>query len=513
MKLKEIYVKNFFSIQEIKLDFSDYGNIIVIEGKNKDTFGSNGSGKSSIYEAIVWGIFGRTIRRTTQDSLINNKAKRECEVIVKIEPNIEIRRVVKPPYLHLKIGDKIHIKESYQETQKFIEDYFKINYKAFLVSYVFGQQNEIDFLSASVEDKRTILKTFLSLDEFFVLRDAFKEKKNEVTKNLATLTASCELCSKQIEKHKRNIVDNEKKVKDLKEKYRLTDGYKLEDILIKEREKKELQEKRYKLTSKRLTIEAKIDAPNSCPTCGTALEGFEEKNILELEEHRDLILSQVQEILKLEEAIHIPISSSEYHKIKDIATYEQEILTSTKIVEDTEASFSETKTKKEKYSKYHDILKFWEIAFSEQGIIKYVINNILDYFNDRCLYYLSILTNGKYVIKFDSSLQETILINGVPTYYASLSGGERKKINFAVLLALQSLLDLTSKNKFNFLLLDEVVESIDDESINNFYSLLTELSAKKTVFIISHNNTLKELLVEKSRIKLIKSKGATKLAG
>lgn len=528
MKIKSIYIKNFFSVQEIKLDLETTG-IISIEGKNKDTGGGNGAGKSSIYEAIVWGLFGRTIRKSVQDSLVNNKAKKECEVSLVLADGTEIKRVVKPPYLHVKIGDKIHIKESYQDTQKFIEDQLGINYKSFLVANVFGQQNELDFISATLEDKRIMLKTFLGLEEFFSLRDKFKTKKTDVSNKIKSIEYTLESNNTIITKAEKAVADSLKSITAIKQKYNLTTNYDLVSILKVESEIKALEAAIQKSANKtdefRKEVTSLIKKINSkaktCDSCKSTLEPLTKKEKEKIQKDIDVLNLQIgfldeensKENVKIQELLKsIPISSAEYHKIEGIQTLEDAVKLNRKLVTEHTELVKQEMQKKESQVKYLEILKFWENVFSENGIVKYVVHNVLQHFNDRCMYYLSILTNGKAVIKFDDSFQESIIINGVPTYYHSLSGGERKKINFAVLLALQSLLDFTSKAKFDAILLDEVVESIDDESISNFYSLLTELSKSKAVYIISHNNTLKELLVNHPKIKLVKSKGITKLA-
>lgn len=525
MRIKSVRIKNFFSIQDISLDFDPNG-IICIEGKNKDSAGSNGSGKSSIYEAIVWGLFGRTIRKSVQDSLVNTSAGKECEVVLQIDDDIKIHRVIKPPALSLVIGKVTYIKESYTETQKFIEEKLNINYKSFLVANVFGQQNEMDFISASLEDKRLMLKTFLGLEEFFSLRDKFKAKKTDVANKLKSIEFSCESTRKIIDKADKAISTANKAAQDLKDKFKLTSSYKLEDILLQEKnletEIKALNDISGVIkTYEDLIVDYKNKIKgNTCKYCNTKLKALSstDKEMYqqyiqdldsELPKIRENHTNKIKVITNLRKSI--PISSSEYHKIKDIEVYESDAKVNTKLKAEHEALFKEEIERKEKNAKYLDILKFWEGVFSEQGIVKYVIQNVLEHFNSRCMYYLSILTNGKCTIKFNDSFEEVITINGQLTYYHSLSGGERKKINFAVLLALQSLLDFTSKAKFDCILLDEVVESIDDESINNFYTLINELSKVKAVFIISHNNTLKDLLMNKRKIKLVKSKGITKL--
>ena len=68
LKFKSAFAQNFlpFGPEGIKIDFDSIGNIVLIKGENIDykdassRESSNGSGKSSIQEIIVWTLFGNT---------------------------------------------------------------------------------------------------------------------------------------------------------------------------------------------------------------------------------------------------------------------------------------------------------------------------------------------------------------------------------------------------------------------------------------------------------------------
>ena len=65
---KHITLHNFMSFGHVELSFNDDG-FIKVTGVNEnpsDNAGSNGSGKSSLWEALVWVITGDTIRGTKQ---------------------------------------------------------------------------------------------------------------------------------------------------------------------------------------------------------------------------------------------------------------------------------------------------------------------------------------------------------------------------------------------------------------------------------------------------------------
>ena len=65
MKINKVEVNNFYSIKDATINFDKYKGLVLVEGKNKDTGGSNGAGKSVLIESVVWGLFGKTIRKST----------------------------------------------------------------------------------------------------------------------------------------------------------------------------------------------------------------------------------------------------------------------------------------------------------------------------------------------------------------------------------------------------------------------------------------------------------------
>ena len=157
-----------------------------------------------------------------------------------------------------------------------------------------------------------------------------------------------------------------------------------------------------------------------------------------------------------------------------------------------------------------EVMKFWELAFSEKGLIKYVIRNILEYFNSKCNEYISILTSSQFSIEFTDGLEETIKNNGLVTKYISLSGGEKRRVNLAIMLALQDLSAKISRTNCNVIFFDEVCDNIDDSGISAVNNLLDALRLQypdKVLLLITHNTHLQDLLSESQYILVTKKEG------
>ena len=68
MKIRDITIQNFLSIKKARIDLKKFDGLTIIKGKNLDTGGSNGSGKSSIVEAIYFALTGKTCLLYTSPS-------------------------------------------------------------------------------------------------------------------------------------------------------------------------------------------------------------------------------------------------------------------------------------------------------------------------------------------------------------------------------------------------------------------------------------------------------------
>ena len=520
MKISKIKIKNFYSFVSAEVDFSEYKGLTLIKGINKDNFGSNGSGKSALLEAIFFGLTGKTVRKSTEAAIINNRSKKGCSVEIELNNGIVIKRFKKPTKLELWVDGTNQTKEHASATQAYIDELLNTNHKILLASMFFGQSNNLNFLDADANDKRLILRNFLNLEEIFTLRDRIKVHKSEFWQ--AVKLADSLIDEKTQEKDK--IQETLSKISDKsKSYYSAYNEYlelSLDDILENEKKIREVKREKEKLNlqiSKMQKEHGRLLAQDHDSRCGTCQQKFPDSY---WSEHETLISSKAEDIedlrntlkdLEKEEPQPLAISSSEYSSVLELRDilhkkdfYEEQI-------KDITAKISETQNKKIDCNKRYEIMRFWEKAFSEQGMIKYIIRNILSYFNDRINYYLSFLTNKGYYLEFDEELCEKILVSDKLVHYISLSGGEKRKINLAVLLALRDLLAFTDKNQLDFVFFDEVTENLDEEGILGLYNLLNEIKKTKNIFVITHNKHLKTLLDSSPRLTIIKDRGESSI--
>jgi DNA repair exonuclease SbcCD ATPase subunit len=218
---------------------------------------------------------------------------------------------------------------------------------------------------------------------------------------------------------------------------------------------------------------------------------------------------EVAELEKLNSLISIPVSSKDYSKVMEYRNLLKEEETYKSLKADTLEKIQQAHTEKQQASSNYEVMRFWEKAFSEAGLVKYIIRNVLGHFNGKVNFYLSHLTQGKFSIEFDEQLNETITTKKKNIHYMSLSGGEKRKISLAVMLGLQELLLLSNPNESNLMFFDEVAENLDQDGLEGLYILLSELKKSKTLFIITHNNYLKSLLDSSKTLTITKYRGTS----
>lgn len=522
MKLNTIKIENFLSIEEAEIDFEDFSELVRVVGVNNDTKpkSSNGAGKSSIIEAIAFALFGKTIRKTTEKSLGNLHTKGKCRVTIRVNDNVVIERTKKPPMLKVLVNGENCTKEGVNSTQKYLESILNTNASVFLASIVFGQGNSTNFLTASAEEKRNIIQNFLSVSELFKQRQsikAIKSKNNNDKKVYSTLVDDANSKLDSMRKRKRELTKMCRSAdKSLTpEKLIFVRSHTISEIQELERKNHELEVEYNHLTSKKAEARgigeralSRIEKYENgkCEHCDKVSYHIwqmlqEDKKIAKKAgEDMELYQPSISRLSKELGKIKLPIQLQDFDLIEKVKSFEAEIEILKGHIKAQKKTCENHIADMSGAQKQYDLMRFWETAFSEQGLVKYVIRNILSFFNERSNYYLGFLTQGNFSIEFDDLLQETILNKKKPAYFNTLSGGEKKKLSLSVMLALNDLLLLTGKERSNVVFFDEIADSLDEEGIKGLYELIQHITLSKRLFIITHNDNLTSLIEDWSDI-------------
>ena len=530
MQIKKLRAKNFYSFKDLQLDFTNFKGITRILGRNKDSGGSNGAGKSALFEAITWGIYGTTIRKSTEAALVNSQTGKDCSVCVEINKKgvgtIVITRSKRPTGLDVEVNGNLVNKATATQTQDALEELLESDYKSFLASVVFGQHSTFTFLDSTPEDKRKIIKNCFNLDDVFSKRASVKQLKSSYQGELKVISTLLVNLINERDKLEGEVPD---------EKYKLMKLPSLENILkaearITESEKhireyqRAIKKERDRLRRINDSIkEGVYKEEKECHVCKSKYTKSQTKqDIISLSGDADQLALQIKEkeilikdLRDINETSKPKISSSEWAKYNKKNKQIENAQSSIHRLSQVAAQLEEYESKRLELDSLLEVMKFWETAFSEKGLIRYIIRNILDYFNLRSNEYVSLLTAGQFSLEFNDELSETIRNNNVETKYISLSGGEKRKVNLAIMLALQDLSSKISRTDCNLLFFDEVCDNIDNPGIlavNNLLRTLESQNPERKILVITHNNYLQERLGDTNAITVRKHKGISKVS-
>jgi DNA repair exonuclease SbcCD ATPase subunit len=132
-----------------------------------------------------------------------------------------------------------------------------------------------------------------------------------------------------------------------------------------------------------------------------------------------------------------------------------------------------------------------EHILGEYGIKTYIVNQLLELFNNRIMFYLNAL-KSTFTFKFNEYFEEEIKDhNNILCLYNNCSGAEMKKIDLAISFAINDILNLQRQISYNVMFFDEILDSsLDDKSLNIVLDFISEHCHKenKAVYIISHKS-------------------------
>lgn len=200
MKLGDLYVENFMSVESASTNLTDKG-LVLIQGTNDDddSFESNGSGKSTMFsEAVTWCITGKTIRDMKPDKVINRTAKKNCMVKTSIlDDNGDVYQVERYRK-HAQHGNHVLVfrngvnitAKSDTDTNKLIEDLIGMDYLTFTNSIMFGQGISKMFASTTDAEQKKILEQMLQIDVFRKCQEKAKEKAESKRDKVSELSIS-----------------------------------------------------------------------------------------------------------------------------------------------------------------------------------------------------------------------------------------------------------------------------------------------------------------------------------
>ena len=189
--------------------------------------------------------------------------------------------------------------------------------------------------------------------------------------------------------------------------------------------------------------------------------------------------------------------------ISDIAMYELSILENNDKIKKLEEDNKDLGNKKQLSDFYYKLL-------GAKGELRpYLLNKDIMYLNNRMQLYIgrffkntevSLLLNG-------ASIDIKIQADGVTKSISSLSGGEKKRIDISIQLALYDLIQTVSQSRFNLLCLDEIESLLDPIGCEQLIEIIEDKAENiETVWWITNHPSVKESIPQKIMVKKILGK-------
>ena len=217
MLIEKVKIQNFLSFRDQEFIINNH-NFSLILGNNEDSSSadSNGAGKSAIFEAICWCLFGKTVRGAEYDEVINNIIKKDCKVIVDLQENsteykiIRTRKTREGNVLLVFQNNEEISKPTISETEKLIEQIIGMNYQIFVNSIIFPQGAVQFFASLTDREQKEILEKILGLEDLSIYQNAAKRQVNVIENECLKLLNRIEVLEEQIEELKKRLSDLKK---------------------------------------------------------------------------------------------------------------------------------------------------------------------------------------------------------------------------------------------------------------------------------------------------------------
>lgn len=529
--------------------------------------GTNGSGKSTMLDALCFALFGKPFRNVNKPNLLNSINGKDCVVEVEFDigsKQYKIVRGIKPNIFEIyQDGVLINQDASVRDYQDYLERFIvKLNYKSFTQIVILGSASFVPFMQLSASDRRAIIEDLLDIQIFSTMNGLVRERLSVNKESMIVKKSDIELLKQRytLKKEHQDKLNENKEVK--VNEYASEIQSCRETIRTLHREIDDLERQKQTYTEicskipeneKKITafkkVESKIESKISevgtdrefyehnadCPTCRQAItlefkEGHlgnllsKEQELIsgltelqtKITEHETLLASLRSDEQKLH-AVRIELATKQTGKagleaaiaklekqIADLNTTEENADANELVLLNDQITTAENELRDLIEEKsYHDTAAS---LLRDSGIKTKIIKQYLPIINKLVNKYLASLD---FFVNFnlDESFKETIKSRHRDDFsYHNFSEGEKQRIDMALMLTWRAVAKLKNSSNTNLLILDEVFDSsLDTTGTEELMKILHGLEGVN-LFVISHKgDILQDKFINTIRFEKVKN--------